>query len=56
MKILHVDLDERSYPIYIGTGLLDKKVLIEPAVHGKQVVIVTNDIVAPLYLDKVENW
>lgn len=54
MKTLNVDLAERSYPIYIGTGLLNNRELIKTAVHGKQVVIVTNDVVAPLYLKQVE--
>jgi hypothetical protein len=30
MKTLHVDLASRSYPIYIGTNLLEQPVLFEP--------------------------
>ena len=58
MKTLHVKLGkdgERSYPIYIGQDLLTQSNLIEPYVDGKQVLIVSNDVVAPLYLDKVKN-
>ncbi|AOY88821.1 3-dehydroquinate synthase [Marinobacter salinus] len=53
-KILHqliVDLGERSYPIIIGQGLLGE-VDLTPYVTGSQVMIVTNETVAPLYQDK----
>ncbi|HBS42970.1 MAG TPA: 3-dehydroquinate synthase, partial [Oceanospirillales bacterium] len=40
---LTVDLGERSYPIYIGSGLLSKSGLIRQHVRGKQVMIVTNE-------------
>lgn len=51
--IVNVDLGNRSYPIYIGSGLLEKPELLQRHVHGKKVLIVTNTTVAPLYLDKV---
>ncbi|XP_010113319.2 3-dehydroquinate synthase, chloroplastic [Morus notabilis] len=51
--IVEVDLGDRSYPIYIGSGLLDQPELLQRHVHGKRVLIVTNTTVAPLYLDKV---
>lgn len=51
--IVDVDLGNRSYPIYIGAGLLDQPDLLQRHVHGKSVLIVTNTTVAPLYLDKV---
>ena len=57
MKTLQVKLGDngnRSYPIYIGQNLLSQSKLIEPYVKGNQVLIVTNDTVAPLYLDKVK--
>ncbi|KAG7535836.1 3-dehydroquinate synthase AroB [Arabidopsis thaliana x Arabidopsis arenosa] len=50
--IVEVDLGDRSYPIYIGAGLLDHSELLQRHVHGKRVLVVTNDRVAPLYLDK----
>ncbi len=53
MQTLHVDLGERSYPIYIGNDLLGKSELIKPHIRGKQVMVVSNETVAPLYLDKV---
>ncbi|KAJ0988987.1 hypothetical protein J5N97_007343 [Dioscorea zingiberensis] len=51
--IVDVDLGDRSYPIYIGCGLLNEPDLLQRHVHGKRVLVVTNTTVAPLYLDKV---
>ncbi|CAK9156978.1 unnamed protein product [Ilex paraguariensis] len=51
--IVKVDLGDRSYPIYIGSGLLDQHELLQKHVHGKRVLVVTNTTIAPLYLDKV---
>jgi 3-dehydroquinate synthase len=53
--IVEVDLGDRSYPIYIGSGLLDQPELLQRHVHGKKVLVVTNTTIAPLYLDKVVN-
>ncbi|GAB5452288.1 MAG: 3-dehydroquinate synthase [Halioglobus sp.] len=53
MQTLQVALGERSYPIYIGRGLLSEGSLLTRHIAGAQVVVVTNDTVAPLYLDKV---
>ncbi|KAG8474564.1 hypothetical protein CXB51_031352 [Gossypium anomalum] len=51
--IVEVDLGNRSYPIYIGSGLLDQHELLQKHVRGKKVLVVTNTTIAPLYLDKV---
>ena len=53
MKTLTVDLGERSYPIHIGEGLLQRPKLITGHVKGRQVMVVSNVTVAPLYLDTV---
>jgi 3-dehydroquinate synthase len=53
MQTLHVDLGERSYPIFIGEQLIDRGELLSRYVRGKQVAIVTNDTVAPLYLERL---
>jgi 3-dehydroquinate synthase len=53
MKTLTVDLGERSYPIHIGQGLLGMPDLLTRHIHGRQVMVVTNETVAPLYLDTV---
>jgi 3-dehydroquinate synthase len=50
MATLNLDLGPRSYPIYIDTGLLNKTDLLSSYVRAKRVCIVTNDLVAPLYL------
>ncbi len=49
MKTLNVALGERSYPIYIGSGLLKKPELFKPWIDGKSVFVVTNTTVGPLY-------
>lgn len=49
MQTLNVELGSRSYPIYIGSHL-DVATLLEPYIKGRQIMIVTNTTVAPLYL------
>ncbi|MEQ8797827.1 MAG: 3-dehydroquinate synthase [Salinisphaeraceae bacterium] len=53
MQQLAVDLGERTYPIYIGPGLLAQPELYERHCGSGQLLVVTNDRVAPLYLDQV---
>lgn len=53
-RTLHVDLGDRSYPIYIGSGLIGASERYRPHVQGSQVMVVTNETVAPLYLAQVE--
>ncbi|MEM7206243.1 MAG: 3-dehydroquinate synthase [Pseudomonadota bacterium] len=48
---LKVDLGERSYPIYIGANLIADSTLIGKHISGRKVMIVTNEFVAPIYLD-----
>jgi len=55
MSVLTVDLAERSYPIYIGSGLFSENSPLPTHISGKRVCIVTNDIVQPLYLQTVKN-
>lgn len=52
MQTLQLELGERSYPIFIGPDLLGMQSLINEYVQGEQVVIISNDTVAPLYMDK----
>ena len=47
---LTVDLGDRSYPIYIGSGLLQQPDLLYQHITGQQVMVVTNNTIAPLYL------
>jgi len=53
MLTVKVDLGERAYPIHIGGGLLETPELLRPLLDGARAVVVTNDVVAPLYLDRV---
>ena len=50
MITLTVELGVRSYPIVIGSDLLGSSGLFDPYLAGRDVLIVTNEIVAPLYL------
>ena len=54
MQTLNVDLGARSYPIFIGRDLLGRPELVEPYVTGHQVMLVSNQTVAPLYLEKAQ--
>jgi 3-dehydroquinate synthase len=53
MKQLHVALGDRSYPIYIGPGVMANSELVQQHIRGQQVMIVTNETIAPHYLDTV---
>ena len=51
---VEVALGDRSYPIYIGSGLLEGEGdLLRKHVPGNTALVVTNETVAPLYLDRV---
>lgn len=52
MKVVEVDLGDRTYPIYIGRGLLDQGELLRQHIPGKTALIVTNETIAPLYLER----
>ncbi|ORU90275.1 MAG: 3-dehydroquinate synthase [Cycloclasticus sp. symbiont of Poecilosclerida sp. M] len=49
-----VELGDRSYPIFIGHGLLNNLREINQYIAGKQILIITNDTVEPLYLETVK--
>jgi len=49
MKTLEVDLGNRSYPIHIGTDLIDQASLFGACEKATSIYIVTNTTVAPLY-------
>lgn len=55
MKKLIVALGNRSYPIYIGSALLIQSELLTRHIKSRQVLVLTNAIIAPLYLDAVLN-
>lgn len=53
MVTLNIDLGERSYPIYIGRGLLNDSKILHRHLIANQVMVVSNATVAPLYLSLV---
>ncbi len=53
MKTIRVDLGERSYPIIIGRGLMDGHFVLADYVPGSDCLVVSNETVAPLYLDRL---
>jgi 3-dehydroquinate synthase len=53
VQSLRLALGERSYPIHIGAGLLGEPGLYAPHVRGRRVGVISNPVVAPLYLDRV---
>jgi 3-dehydroquinate synthase len=54
MNRVSVELGDRSYPILIGTDLLEQSGILDPFLDASDVMIVTNDVVGPLYLDKLK--
>src|SRR5687768_14671553 len=49
MNTLTVELGARSYPILIGAGLLGQSKLLEQHIPRRNVLLVSNTTVAPLY-------
>lgn len=54
MISLKVNLGDRSYPICIGSNLLERSELLTQYIPGNSALVVSNETVAPLYMDKVE--
>ena len=55
MAILNVELGERSYPIFVDSGLLSRREIFQQYVSANEVMVVTDETVAPLYLDILLN-
>jgi 3-dehydroquinate synthase len=53
MDTLTVELGTRSYPIYIGQNLLQERNMLTPHIQGDAVMLVSNETVAPLYMEKL---
>lgn len=53
MQTLNVELGDRSYPIFVGADLFRAEHL-KPYIKGNQILIVSNETVAPLYLDQLK--
>jgi len=54
VETLRVALAERSYPIHIGSGLLDAAELLAPHVRGRQAAVLTSQVIAPHYLARAK--
>ncbi len=52
-RTITVELGDRSYPIVIGRGLLGGSVDLARYVTGNDCLVVTNETVAPLYLQQL---
>jgi 3-dehydroquinate synthase len=55
MQTVVVNLEDRTYPIHIGSKLIDRGDLVAPYLGRSRVVIVSNDVVAPLYLKRAQS-
>jgi 3-dehydroquinate synthase len=52
VQTVRVALGERSYPVHIGSGLIDRADLVLPHLARRQVAVVTDTTVAPIYLQR----
>ena len=50
---LRVELGPRSYPVKIGQGLLDDGPMLRESLTSRRVIVVSNTVVAPLYLHRL---
>ncbi|OUS12386.1 3-dehydroquinate synthase [Gammaproteobacteria bacterium 53_120_T64] len=55
MNVLNVDLGERSYPIFIGCSLSQSTSVLAPYIKGGQVLLVSNETIAPLYMEVLKS-
>jgi 3-dehydroquinate synthase len=53
METVRVELESRAYPIHIGAQAMDAEALYRPHLGAGRVAIVTDQVVAPLYLRRV---
>ena len=55
MKIIDIALADHGYPVYLGTGLLSEPSLWSRHLGAGKTLIVSNDVVAPLYLENLKS-
>lgn len=55
LESLNVELPDREYPILIGKDFLSESISIGKYISGKQVLVITNETIAPLYLEWLVN-
>ena len=53
MRTLEVSLADRAYPILIGDGLLSDRALLAGHIKARDLLLVSNTTVAPLYAERV---
>ena len=53
MKTIDIELPDNAYPVYLGRGLLSHGNIWEKHLGGGKVLVVSNETVAPLYLDSL---
>ena len=54
METITVGLEDRSYPIYIGTSLDCGSLIRDALPKVKDLMVVTNETVGPLYFDALK--
>lgn len=54
MREITVDLGDKSYPVFIGHGLIGQPGLFRKYIKSRQVMLVSNATVAPLYLERLK--
>ena len=52
-ETINVTLGERSYPVWIGRGLLDDRARWRATLRGRHALVISNHTVAPLYLERI---
>jgi 3-dehydroquinate synthase len=55
MEIVKIDLGERGYDICVGSKLISQGDLLLKHVFNKNIAIITNETVGPLYLEKLKS-
>jgi 3-dehydroquinate synthase len=53
MQIITVELEQNSYPVYLGNDILSDQSIWQNHVGNGAVLVVSNDTVAPLYLSSL---
>ena len=55
MNIINVELASNAYPVYLGHGLLTEQSLWDKHLGTGKTLIVSNEVVAPLYLEALKS-
>ena len=55
MHVEKVNLEDNSYPIFIGEGASLSLENFDGYIAGKDIAIITNEVVAPLYLNEISD-